>query len=277
MQQKTNKSPSGNLAAYDPNWPLQFQLEARLITKVLGEPLIAIHHIGSTAVPGLVAKPKIDIVGVLKKGTQPNLDGLQQVGYVFKGAWNTPMKWGFSKRGAVKCNLHLFPEGHPEIKLNLMFRDALRRDSKTRDAYAALKKQLAETEGAFSKKDGFFKQYTLGKDDFIKGVLQKAGFSENRFLHCSHTAEWEKARKLRASYFQGNNMNDSPDLFSKENHHFVFTEGVNIVGYAEVQVIGDQAKVLALSMEKHCRPEQKEAFQAKIVAWVKSKSRNLPS
>jgi GrpB-like predicted nucleotidyltransferase (UPF0157 family) len=91
----------------------------------LGGNYLAIHHVGSTAVPGLAAKPKIDMIAVVHSGDL-SIAQLENIGFSYKGEWNIPFKFGFTKRGQDEINLHVFEEGHPEIELNILFRDYLR-------------------------------------------------------------------------------------------------------------------------------------------------------
>ena len=73
------------LVPYDPNWPHQFAEETAKIKSVLGENCIAVHHIRSTSVPGLDAKPVLDIMPVVKNISQVNIPGLEGIGYVNRG------------------------------------------------------------------------------------------------------------------------------------------------------------------------------------------------
>lgn len=78
---------------YDPNWPHIYEKEAALIGQALGGNCLAIHHIGSTAVPGLAAKPKIDIIAVVQ---DPLLvrDQLEKIGIHYRGEYNIPLHYG---------------------------------------------------------------------------------------------------------------------------------------------------------------------------------------
>src|SRR3990167_9449974 len=99
---------------YNPEWPAQFQNEAERILKALGGNALAIHHIGSTSVPGLPAKPKIDILLVAQDPPKA-VPALETIEFRYRGEFNIPLHYGFSKRGEVNVNLHVFEPGHPEI------------------------------------------------------------------------------------------------------------------------------------------------------------------
>jgi len=117
---------------YDPNWPTIFAVESKIIQEAFGENCLEIHHIGSTSVPGLAAKPKIDMIAVVKDPSEV-IEQLSSIGIQYRGEYNIPLHYGFSKRGKVDINLHVYEEVHPEIKLNLLFRDYLRSHAVARD------------------------------------------------------------------------------------------------------------------------------------------------
>jgi len=221
---------------YDPEWPKIFEEEAALIRSALGDNCTAIHHVGSTAVPGLAAKPRIDIIMAVKdpKATIPKLEA---IGYEYRGEWNIPFKFGFRKRSNTEANLHVFAEGNPEIECNLVFRDYLRSHPAAVQAYAELKASILEKKSSFEKINTYFTSYNLDKDDFIRNVLEKTGFNGIRMHHCVHDIELEKAKFFRQKYFFGRHNIEDPYLwtFNHPDHvHFVLYKGVDIVGYAQL-------------------------------------------
>ncbi|KJV88086.1 GNAT family N-acetyltransferase [Orientia tsutsugamushi] len=174
---------------YDPNWPHIFEKEAPLIRQALRDNCIAIHHVGSTSVPGLAAKPKIDIIAVVRNLFFDKLQ-LEAVGYKYRGGFNIPLRRSFTIRTADKnINLHVFEENDPEIELNILFRDHLRENPSARDEYALLKYKLIAEESSHQKNNSIYKGYTLGKHDFIQNILKKSGFNKYRFVLCTHTLE----------------------------------------------------------------------------------------
>lgn len=222
---------------YHSEWPVFFVHEAELIQKALGGNCIAVHHVGSTAVPGLAAKPKIDIIAVV--GNPAALISLfETIGYKYKGEYNIPLHYGFAKRGDVDVNLHVYEEGHAEIELNLMFRDYLRAHPDVRDEYAALKYKLLEDPTSFEKKESAFTGYNLGKDAFIRRVIEATGFNRFRLMKCTHYAEWKAAESFRERYFFG--PAGIEDLYRwtfhhPDHEHLVFYQGSAIIGYVHLQ------------------------------------------
>jgi GrpB-like predicted nucleotidyltransferase (UPF0157 family) len=98
----TNESKTKHIEVvpYDENWPKIFEAEKEMISAALGDNCVMIHHVGSTAVPELAAKPTIDIVAVAADRGIAIID-LEKVGYAHKGEWNIPLKCGFTKRGSI--------------------------------------------------------------------------------------------------------------------------------------------------------------------------------
>ena len=224
---------------YNSNWPAVYQSEAEKIRAALGDNLISIHHVGSTAVLGLAAKPKIDIIAEVTDGKLA-VATLPPAGFEHRGEWNIPFKFGFTKRRETSVNLHVYEKGHPEVELNLLFRDHLRNSDDARDEYAALKVALLQDAKSFERQKGLrFSGYNLGKDVFISKVLKKSGFDRLRFLKCAHHKEWAAAKKFRQKYFFDKVSTEDPYTwtFDHEDHeHFMLYEGVEIIGYAHVQL-----------------------------------------
>lgn len=238
---------------YNSEWPVMFEKESSTIQAALGDQLIAIHHIGSTSVPGLAAKPKIDMIVVVKDPLQ-TIAKLEAIGYQYRGEYNIPLHYGFSKRGDVDANLHVYEEGHPEIELNLLFRDYLRNNPAARDAYAALKIRLLEDKTSHQKENGAFTLYTLRKGDFIRDVLKKAGFNRIRVLKCNDETEWNTAKRLRQFYLSDRGVETDPftgTFNRKEHEHLVLYRGTKIIGYAHLQLWpGDRAMLRMMQIEE---------------------------
>lgn len=248
---------------YNPEWPKQFEHEADLIKNALKDNLLAIHHVGSTAVPGLAAKPTIDIIAVIKDPGS-TIPLLENAGFSYKGEWNIPFKYGFTKRGEVKVNLHAFEDGHPEIELNLLFRDYLRNHPEVRDAYTKLKYTLLEDEKSYLKNNGMFAGYTLGKSSFINEIINKTGFQGLRFLRCTHPSEWEAYLRIRK-------LESLDATQTGESHiHFVLCKGTQVVSIAHLELINDTEAVLRFlggDVETHLRQQ--------LERWVTQNGRKL--
>lgn len=223
---------------YNHDWPKLFEAEALEIREALGENCIAIHHVGSTAVPGLSAKPIIDIIGVVRD-PEKAIQALESLGYKYKGEYNIPMRLFFSRSVDPEIHLHVYEEGHPEIELNLRFRDYLRDHPEIREEYASLKEKLLRDPASYEKRNSMFTGYNLGKDAFIRKVLKAANFDRLRLVRCTHYFEWDVAKKLRQDYFFGPAGVSDPYTWTydhKDHIHFILYQGVEIIGYAHIQL-----------------------------------------
>lgn len=224
---------------YDPNWPRIFEAESKVIKKALGDNYIAIHHVGSTSVPGLAAKPKIDIIAVVRDLFFP-VSKLNALGYTYRGGLSIPLRRSFTLRAVDKnINLHVFEENDPEIELNILFRDYLRKHPVVRNEYEALKYNLVLKESSHVKNASIYIGYTLGKNDFIQNILNKAGFNKHRFVLCTHALEWEAAKRFRQKYFFGPYGVDDPYTWTfnhPQHKHFALYQGTEIIGYAHIQL-----------------------------------------
>lgn len=136
-----------NVSPYNEQWALLFAEEAEKIKLILGEELVAIHHFGSTSVPGLAAKTIIDILGVVKDIERVDgYDGeLQKIGYEGKGENGIAGRRYFQKGGDERTHhLHIYEVGSPEIERHLVFRDYLRAHPAVAKEYGDLKMSLGK-------------------------------------------------------------------------------------------------------------------------------------
>ena len=134
------------LVEYDPRWPALFDREAARIRAVLGAAAVRVEHVGSTSVPGLAAKPIIDmLLAVPDSADEPAyVPALEDAGYVLSIREPDWFEHRLFKGPDTDINLHVFTVGAAEIDQMLMFRDWLRADEADRDAYLRVKRDLAE-------------------------------------------------------------------------------------------------------------------------------------
>lgn len=159
---------------YNPAWPGMYEKEKVLILPILDDNCIAIYHIGSTSVPGLAAKPIIDIIVVVRslKAVDERKDAFESIGYEYLGEFGIPGRRYLRKGGDERTHqMHIFQaEDLPNILRHLAFRSYLCTHEKERAAYASLKMKLA----ADYPYD--IESYCDGKDEFVKG-LEKVALS----------------------------------------------------------------------------------------------------
>jgi GrpB-like predicted nucleotidyltransferase (UPF0157 family) len=156
------------IVAYDPGWAERFREEASRIAHIFGLELLSIHHIGSTSIPGMSAKPIIDIMPVVRDISKVERfnDGMIQLGYTPMGEYGIAGRRHFVKGADVRTHhVHSYEPENPEVKWHLDFRDYLIAHEDDARRYAQLKASLA------SKHRHDLEAYTQGKAAFIKGVL----------------------------------------------------------------------------------------------------------
>jgi|JI10StandDraft_1071094.scaffolds.fasta_scaffold00578_16 GrpB-like predicted nucleotidyltransferase (UPF0157 family)/GNAT superfamily N-acetyltransferase len=266
----TKETRKIEVVPYDPQWPDQFESEAEFIREALGDNCTAIYHVGSTSIPGLAGKPKIDIIAATKS-PEDTIQKLEHIGFKYGGEYNIPMHYGFSKRGEREVNLHVYKEGNPKIELNLTFRDYLRSHPEVRDEYGLLKLELLKKKTSFEKNASMFTGYNLGKNTFIASVLRRAGFNCLRFVICTHFDEWKAAKDLRNRYFF--NKTDHPDPYTwtfnhKDHLHFVLYKGVDIIGYAHIQLWPEaRAAIRIIVIEKTYR---QQGYAKQFLKWIET-------
>jgi len=160
------------IVPYDPAWPLAFQREREALRSAIGEWIHGgVHHVGSTSVPGLEAKPTIDIlVGVHDLvSSRACFAPLAALDYQYAPYRVSEMHW-FCKLDQRRRthHLHLIPAGSPRFRAEIAFRDCLRGNAAIAAEYAALKRSLAVR----FRNDR--EAYTDAKADFIGAVLERA-------------------------------------------------------------------------------------------------------
>ena len=134
------------LAEYDPAWPTLYEREAGRIRAALGERVAVLEHVGSTSVPGLAAKPLIDILLVVPDSGDEAayVPDLEATGYVLRIREPDDLEHRLFKGPDTDVNLHVYSVGCPEPPRLLRFRDHLRRDAADRQLYERTKRALAE-------------------------------------------------------------------------------------------------------------------------------------
>jgi GrpB-like predicted nucleotidyltransferase (UPF0157 family) len=160
------------LVSHDPTWAQQFREEAERLSSVFGEQLVAIHHIGSTAISGMIAKPIIDtLVEVHNIASVDSLnEAMCQLGYTPRGELGIPGRRYFRKGGEEihTYHVHVFEIGHSEVRRHLGFRDYLIAHPLEAQAYGRLKQMLAVQYRQQTAR------YTDAKSGFIEEMDRRA-------------------------------------------------------------------------------------------------------
>jgi GrpB-like predicted nucleotidyltransferase (UPF0157 family) len=160
---------------YDTRWPALFERERQKIMAALAGKAKAIEHIGSTAVPGLGAKPIIDILAGVAAASDfdASTRALQSIGYTHDPYPQFPERRFLrdGPMGAGPHHLHMTEYMSDFWQKNVLFRDWLRSHRQDAQAYLSLKKTLA---ARFGQDRDQYERYTDGKNDFIQAVLARA-------------------------------------------------------------------------------------------------------
>ena len=164
-----------DVVAYDPGWPARFAAIRSAIADALADvAVVAIEHVGSTSVPGLAAKPVIDVdVIVTRPNLMPAIGALERIGYRHRG------DLGIADRHALappndgpRRNVYVVVEGSLALRNHLAVRAALRSDRALRSRYGALKRRLAAQTDDIDT-------YVAGKTRLLLTILRDAGFTND--------------------------------------------------------------------------------------------------
>jgi GrpB-like predicted nucleotidyltransferase (UPF0157 family) len=155
---------------YDPEWPRLYRREAERIRAVLGERVVRLEHIGSTSVPGLAAKPIIDVLLVVPdSGDEPAyVPDLEAAGYVLVIREPGCFQHRAFKGPDSDVNLHVYSPGCQEIERYLLFRDRLRASPEDRARYQRVKRELAERDWTWVQ------QYADAKSEVVEEIIARA-------------------------------------------------------------------------------------------------------
>jgi GrpB-like predicted nucleotidyltransferase (UPF0157 family) len=152
---------------YDPSWPTRYAAEREIILRSLGDLVVAIHHIGSTAVPGLAAKPIVDIMLAVRdlSALDARNAEMEALGYRPMGESGVAGRRYFKKGGDDRTHqAHAYVSGDPNLSRHLAFRDYLRLHPDVAREYGDLKRSIAQS------CDNDIARYCDGKDAWVKRV-----------------------------------------------------------------------------------------------------------
>lgn len=161
---------------YETSWPDTFEALRRPVWAALQDVAVSVEHVGSTAVPGLAAKPIIDmdVVVASSDNVSAAIEKLAILGYVHRGNLGIADREAFeSPQGLPAHHLYVCLQGSAALANHLALRDFLRRDSAAAAEYGRIKKQLA------ARFPADIDRYIDGKTDFILTVLRNTGFTES--------------------------------------------------------------------------------------------------
>jgi len=158
------------LVDYDPEWPALFAREASRIREALGDRALAVEHTGSTSVPGLAAKPIVDITLVVADSADEAayVPALESRGYVLRIREPDWYEHRLLKGPDTNVNVHVFSRDCPEIERMLLFRERLRDNEAERELYEQTKRELARRDWAFVQ------HYADAKSEVVEAIIARA-------------------------------------------------------------------------------------------------------
>ena len=167
------------LHEYDPRWPQWFARQAARIRAALGTRVLRLEHVGSTAVPGLVAKPRIDVLLVVAEPADEAayLPALQAAGYMLRIREPDWHEHRLLRASDMDVNAHVFGPRSSEIERMLRFRDRLRSHAADRERYAAVKRELA------ARTWRHVQDYADAKTEVVEAILRHAAQDEPTVEH----------------------------------------------------------------------------------------------
>ena len=241
---------------YNHDWPGVFKEESNRVKQALGLNCVIALHIGSTAVPGLAAKPVIDIIAVVKNilTVDSRNERMAELGFAPYGEKGVPFRRFFKKETPTAVNVHVYEKRNPEIDRHLRFRDYLRDHSEDSKAYGELKEQLAKNH------PDDIDAYTQGKSEFVRGIDSKAGFDGMCMVQVYTLEEIAAYQEITGQ---------SPEQLA-DNFYFVLRHGVEIVGASRVEFIEDaQAIIHPISIKpNHVTEHLEDEMTYLLERWV---------
>jgi GrpB-like predicted nucleotidyltransferase (UPF0157 family) len=154
----------------DPGWPAQYAREEQRIRAALGPRAVRIEHVGSTSVPGLAAKPVIDIVLVVADSANEDdyVPDLEAAGYTLQFREPDWYEHRFLRDHDPDVQIHVFTDGSPEVARMLIFRDRLRDRSDELELYQRTKRELA------ARRWDYVQDYADAKSSVIEDIIARA-------------------------------------------------------------------------------------------------------
>jgi GrpB-like predicted nucleotidyltransferase (UPF0157 family)/GNAT superfamily N-acetyltransferase len=245
---------------HDPKWSEKFEQEAAIIREIFGDNLVKVHHIGSTSIPGIKAKPIIDIIPVVKDIMLVDNynQAMEKVGYRAHGEYGITGRRYFVKFDGNKVrivNCHCYELGNDEVERYTLFRDHMIANPEDALAYSNLKEELAK------KFPNDIDSYVNGKDSFVKAIDKKTGFDGLSMRIVLTNYEWAQFHRIRKSeIFSRNNQviydQNHPSLTDPDYKNYVFYKGSDVIGVFVIQKLNkDTSAFRAIAIDK--------AFQSK--------------
>ena len=165
-----SRSPDVRLVRWSADWIERFAtIRARILAEC-GDAVIEVFHIGSTAIPGMLCKPILDVIPIVHSWADGKrcIEPMAGLGFEYRGPYGMRTRHYFKRIDKAPCNAHVFAWNDPEVGRHIRFRDYLRRHADARTSYEQLKSRLA-TDFSYD-----VDSYTAGKSSFIRDIDLRA-------------------------------------------------------------------------------------------------------
>ena len=227
------------LTKYNAEWANIFTVAANEIKSILQENCIQIHHIGSTAIPNIYAKPIVDVLPVVKDISL--VDSLnhefEKLGYICMGEYGiSGRRFYWKSKTKRTLNIHLFEKGAPELTRNLLFKDFMLKHDDYAQAYSLVKQSLAEV---FPQD---IENYVNGKSSFVQMINYKTGSAKSIQLNAKdnltiepYNPVWPKLAKAEIKAIKG--MAGQLSYISIEHRGSTAFPGVSSIPIIEILII----------------------------------------
>ena len=208
-----------DVVPYNEEWPKMFKIREKELKEALKDNVIKIIHFGSTSVVGLAAKPKIDIMCIVKD-LKKAATQVESIGYTGRGELNIPLRLFYSITKPFVTHVHLLLEDNGDIGWSLKIAEFLRENEKAREMYQNFKLELVkQNQNGFQLHAGSVNEYTVKKGVIIHEIAKMAGIDAIRFVIASNENELEEFK----------------DIPTPENsHNLCLYKGLDIVCIAQV-------------------------------------------
>lgn len=237
---------------YTPLWAKQFSDLANQLRPIFGSNLLAIHHAGSTSIPGLAAKPILDIfIGVTDITDVDRINSeMIALGFEAKGEFGIAFRRFFTRRSrSPQANIHVFEHDSTEIARHLLFRDYLIQHPDDRDEYVQLKQRLAQ------QYPNDIYHYVTGKSDFVKRIDRATGYQGEQLVQVL-TEEEQTAYQQLIGESAGKNPN---------HRYFVYSRNLELVG--AMHIVMDPQPHINKIATKNDNPRFEASLRALGARW----------
>lgn len=255
---------------YDESWPKLFQEESTKLKEALEPVILQVHHVGSTAIPDISAKPIIDIVLVVSNivKLKEYREALENLGYEVHGEFGMPCRCFCTKGEPRTFQLHIFENDNAEIDRHLRFVEYMKSHPEKAKAYSELKQQLAE------EYSDDIVRYCEGKSQFILDIDRLSGFQGYRMVRVitdeelnAYNAIIEKSR-FSLPFMDTLNL---PSIEDEKFICFVCYKGADIIGAAYITSISQATQVQFLEVFPEYSNEDKNQFNHLVQNWLRKK------